>query len=134
MSTRIAASRIVIVVLLAAVVALSVTLLVRSREDSGTVPSARPNLRAAIDQEIHRETGGLNSEAAVDAYLDRLERRARQQGKVTAVEIEPGFVAIQRLDPALGSKRVLEKQAQFSGRMERLQQELGALRPDGDEP
>jgi hypothetical protein len=133
-STRSAASRIVIGVLLAVVLALSVALLTRSRGDSTAVPSARADLHTAIEQEIQKETGGLNSEPAVDAYLDRLERRARQQGKVTAVEIEPGFVAIQRLDAALGSKRVLEKQAQFSGRMERLQQELGVLRRDGGEP
>lgn len=94
------------------------------RHDGSSAPPAQSNVRAAIDDAIRKETAGLDTPEAVDAYLDRLEKRAREQGKVTAVEIEPGITAIDRLRGSLGEERVAEKRNRFSRRMEQLQWEL----------
>lgn len=117
-----AGSKLAIGVLAGLVLVLSALLF---RSNRSPEASARQSLRPAIEAEIEKETAGLDTEGAVDAYLDRLERRARAQGKVTAVEIEPGMVAIQRLGAVLGHKAVMEKQARFGDRMQKLQSELG---------
>jgi hypothetical protein len=111
----------VVALLVAIIVGLVVALVVQSRSGS-TKP---PDLRGAIREEIQREVGALRTEQDVDAYLDRLERRARERGVVTAVEIEPGFAAIDRLTGDGGSVAA-RKRVAFGARMERLQAELHA--------
>ena len=80
-------SHYVIGALLVLVAVLSISLVRRSGSPPDAVSAQRPNLRPAIQRAIETETRGLETEPQVDAYLDRLESRARSQNAVTAVEI-----------------------------------------------
>lgn len=122
--------RVAVGVLTIGIVALAI-LLLRGPGVQSAPAAAGTSMRAAIDQAVRTETQGLDTPEAVDAYLDRLESRARAQGKVTAVEIEPGITAIDRLRSSLGEERVLEKRNQFSRRMEQLQFDLLRKTADG---
>jgi hypothetical protein len=86
--------------------------------------SGAPNVRAQVREAI--DDAGVTGRESLDRFLDVLEARARAQGKVTALEVEPGIAMIERhsSDP--------EEIARFSERMQRLQQELsaGTAKPD----
>jgi hypothetical protein len=122
-ASEVARYRLVVGLLVIVVGVLAVVAFRRSGSTAAPAP-AQSNLRAAVDEAIRTETPGLDTPQAVDAYLERLEKRAREQGKVTAVEIEPGITAIDRLRGTLGEERVAEKRNRFSRRMEQLQFEL----------
>jgi hypothetical protein len=84
------------------------------------------DLRPSIEHEEERALPGLHGRADVEAYLDRLEARARAQGRVTAVEIEPGMTAIFALRGPLPEGEVLALAEAFDARMQALGAELGA--------
>jgi hypothetical protein len=58
--------------------------------------------------------------ASLEDYLATLEARARTQGRVSALEVEPGLEMIQRHD------QTGEKLLQFARRMQALQRELAS--------
>jgi hypothetical protein len=73
--------------------------------------------------EIQRATAAASAEvtlANLDQYLDSLERRARAQGRVTALEVSPATSVIEELTGDM------ERAARFAMRMEKLQKELEA--------
>jgi len=80
------------------------------------VPSATAagadGIHAAVEQIVRTRVSALHTEAEVDAYLAELIARARRKGAVTALELEPGLLAIEqlRIDP----HRIVEKQIAFS--------------------
>jgi len=86
-------------------------------------PSALLDMRQRVARAIAEETPGLDSEPAVDAYLVQLERRARERGRVSALEVEPGVAAIHRLPPGAATN---QKRDAFTVRMSRLSAELDA--------
>jgi hypothetical protein len=95
-------------------------------------PPAAPHvsMRAQIRQAIETDVAPLHSEGDVDRYLGDLEARARRNGRVTALELEPGIRAIQRLADELGHERADEKLAAFAQKMTRLAAEVdGRERP-----
>jgi hypothetical protein len=81
----------------------------------GALPPPSPT-RVSIRKEIEQARATNCSD--IDAYLDSLEDRARNNGKVTALEVEPGIALIHKkcVDP--------DRVGQFSARMLRLQHEL----------
>lgn len=84
------------------------------------------DLRPSIEQEEQLALPGLHGRADVEAYLERLEARARAQGRVTAVEIEPGMTAIFALRGTVPEPDVLAMADDFDARMQALGAELGA--------
>src|SRR5688572_20406856 len=64
--------------------------------------AAAVDVRKQIEDAIRTEVEPLRGRDEVMAYLDRLRARAVAQRKVTALEVEPGLAAIERLEPALG--------------------------------
>jgi len=95
-------------------------------------PSAKPMpapspMRARIREEVERAE--VHDAADVERYLDSLEARARAQGKVTALEVEPGIEKIQRF-----SQNPDEKIARFGERMLRVQRELSGTPPAAISP
>ncbi|MCB9715720.1 MAG: hypothetical protein H6712_17755 [Myxococcales bacterium] len=107
----------------------------------GERPRARPrprvSLRPRITEEEERELPGLHGRVDVEAYLDRLVARARAQGRVTAVEVEPGMSAIFALRSSMPEGELLAMADDFDARMQSLSAELGAIprppSPDLDE-
>lgn len=86
---------------------------------AASASAAGAHMRAAIQRVIDEEVTNLETEAQVDAYLSKLEARAIANGRVTALEVEPGFAAIARLrdgDP----KRLDQKHQAFASRMSAL--------------
>ena len=80
--------------------------------------SLRPEIRALIAEEV----APLDDRQQVLAYLDTLEGRARHRGRVSALEIEPGFEAIHRFARDDGWATV--HHVAFKRRMQGLQSEL----------
>jgi hypothetical protein len=88
----------------------------RSRTRPSPPPPSpmRMRIREAVERAVVRDDTELSQ------YLDSLEARARAQGKVTALEIEPGFEMIRRQSPdpdLIGrfSDRMLKVQAELNG-------------------
>lgn len=100
-------------------------------------PRPRLDLRPRIEQEQQRELPPLRDRDDVDAYLERLVSRARVQGRVTAVEVEPGMSAIFALRGSMPEAQLLALADDFDARMQALSAELGASprssAPDFDE-
>jgi hypothetical protein len=84
------------------------------------------DLRPSIEQEEQLALPGLRGRVDVEAYLERLEARARANGRVTAVEIEPGMTAIFALRDTMPEPDVLAMADDFDARMQALGTELGA--------
>jgi hypothetical protein len=78
----------------------------------------RPRIEAALRTEVEP----LRGREDVSAYLDRLRARAVAQHQVTALEVEPGVAAIERLEPELGGDAVQEWIARFTLSMAALSQ------------
>lgn len=87
-------------------------------------PRSRPSppppspMRARIREEVERTV--VRDDSELSRYLDSLETRARAQGKVTALEIEPGIemIRLHSPDPDLigrFSDRMLKVQAELNG-------------------
>jgi hypothetical protein len=82
-------------------------------------------MRARVREAIER--ADVRGRESLDRFLEMLEARARAQGKVTALEVEPGIAMIE-----LHSKDP-EEVSRFSERMQRLQEEFAraGAKPDG---
>jgi hypothetical protein len=79
----------------------------------------RPRIEAALRTEVEP----LRGRDEVSAYLERLRVRAVAQHQVTALEVEPGVAAIERLEPELGSDAVQEWIVRFTQSMAALSQQ-----------
>jgi len=88
-------------------------------------PSVAPaiDMRARIEEAIRTEVEPLHGRRDVEAYLERLTRRAVAQRRVTALEVEPGVAAIERLMPELGPEATQEWVARFVQSMTALSRE-----------
>jgi hypothetical protein len=88
------------------------------------VSGGHANLRALIVRAIAEAP--VRNRTDLPSYLDGLEARAREQGRVTALEIEPGLEMVTRHGGGP------EEIAAFSQRMKKLQAELGgsSTRPE----
>jgi hypothetical protein len=86
----------------------------------------KQSTRMEIARIIRQEVEPLRGVEQVEAYLARLEARARAKGRVTALEVEPGIAAIRGLLPRIGQKRVRLQVTAFGRRMTSL-----AARLDG---
>ena len=91
-------------------------LMIRGWRASGDA-RMRERIRDTIAAEVSERP---MSSTELDAYLARLEQRARAQGKVTALEVEPGFAAILRSNLPDSDRRLTE----FGQRQARLSAEL----------
>lgn len=99
--------------------------------DSDRKSARRPrrpfeSLRPEISQEEQQVLPGLHGRGDVDAYLHKLAERARAQGRVSAVEVEPGMSAIFALRGQIPEGELLAMADDFDGRMQALTAELGA--------
>jgi hypothetical protein len=82
---------------------------------------ARPlDVRPRIEAALRTEVDPLRGHEDVSAYLERLRARAVAQHQVTALEVEPGVAAIERLEPELGSDAVQEWITRFTQSMAKL--------------
>lgn len=63
-------------------------------------------------------------EAGLHQLFDALEARARAKGHVSALEIEPGFTAIEASQNRLGPEKTREMWKEFNTRMQKLSAEL----------
>jgi hypothetical protein len=82
----------------------------------------RPDFRPRIAETIRTEVDPLRSREDVASYLDRLRARAIAQRQVTALEVEPGVAAIERLAPELGSDATQDWIVRFTMSMAELSQ------------
>jgi hypothetical protein len=106
----------------------------RANDDDKPEPETAPrNIRAEVEQKVEADRPRLNSAHDVDSYLVDLEARARRNGRVTALEIEPGVMAIREHEAQLGPDQALQKTAEFTQKMARLSAELDK-RPLNQEP
>ncbi len=90
----------------------------------------KADIRGQINRIIRREAeplGQARGQRQLDAYLARLEARARAKGKVTALEVEPGLAAIRAHQP--GKPGAMARMAAYSSRMVRLSAELSGKSP-----
>jgi hypothetical protein len=84
-------------------------------------PTEMPRrIAAAVDGEVSE----LATPAQVDAYLNQLQGRARRQGRVTALEVEPGLAALARFRDELGSDELFRRQERFKLAVLQLAREL----------
>jgi hypothetical protein len=89
----------------------------------GQPPAAgREDVRPRIAEAIRTEVEPLQGREDVASYLDRLRARAVAQGRVTALEVEPGVAAIERLAPELGGDATQEWIVRFTVSMAELSQ------------
>src|SRR4051812_29701611 len=65
----------------------------------------RAQVAAAVADAV-QHLGPAPDERTVGSILSDLDERARRQGVVTALEIEPGLAAIETLGPAIGPDAV----------------------------
>ncbi len=86
-------------------------------------PGDGAEIRALADQRIASEVAGLTTRQDVEAYLERLEARARAAGRVTAADILPGLEAPERLRGQVPDLELTAMRARFSTRMKRLSRE-----------
>jgi hypothetical protein len=101
---------------------------------SATAPATAPprptvDVREKVQERIAANAGKQRDEAELDAYLNELETQARRNGRVTALEVEPGLDAIRRLTVKLGPALAARKQHEFGDRMATLSQKLDGRQP-----
>jgi len=83
----------------------------------------KPNMREQVMQ--HIAAMPLQQETdKVREYLYELEMRTIRQGRVSALEVEPGIEAIKRLAPVIGTDKVAAMSFEFEQRMEQLAMQL----------
>jgi hypothetical protein len=70
--------------------------------------------------EAEKRAASLKTEADLDRELAALEERAKQQGQVTALEVETGVLLIERLQHLLPPGKNIQKRAEFTARMQGL--------------
>ena len=90
---------------------------------ASAAPALPPvDLRPRVEAALRDEVEPLRGKDDVTAYLERLHVRATARGQVTALEIEPGVAAIERLTPELGSEAAQEWVGRFVQSMTELSQ------------
>ena len=80
----------------------------------------RPQIRRATEAVAPT----LHSARDVERYLGDLEQQARRNHRVTALEVEPGLIAIREHAGELDPQRQLELEGEFIRKMNRLSSEL----------
>lgn len=93
--------------------------------DDRTGPTPTPTPTPVIEQLMMQKPVVVEDRAQLEEYLDRLESQARDKGRVTALEVEPGLSAIALLEPELGPEESLKLQTRFANRMMALSLEGG---------
>jgi hypothetical protein len=79
-----------------------------------------PSMRMRFMAEAEKLGANLRTEADLDRQLAVLEVRAREQGQVTALEVETGLLLIDRMQHVLPAGKNIQKRAEFTARLERL--------------
>lgn len=87
----------------------------RSREPAKASPVM--DMRGEIRRVAENELSPIVTARDLDRYLADLEVRARRNGQVTMLEVEPGVQAIRKIESQSGPERVMERIADFRGRM-----------------
>jgi hypothetical protein len=87
-------------------------------------PADQPSVHAAIERKVEADRPTLHNAHDIDGYLADLEAHARQNGKVTALEVEPGLMAIREHAEQLGTEEALRKSDEFAQKMARLSAQL----------
>ncbi|HEX6275648.1 MAG TPA: hypothetical protein VFZ53_21550 [Polyangiaceae bacterium] len=95
------------------------------REEPSRPPAAAsseraPTMRMQFMAEAEKRGANLRTEADLDRELAALEERARNQGQVTALEVETGLLLIERMQHALPAGKNIQKRAEFTARLERI--------------
>jgi hypothetical protein len=75
------------------------------------------DLRAEIRRRIAVSVEPLRTEAELEHYLARLETAARARGFATALEVEPGLAAIEKVLGERGPSAVMRRQGAFDASM-----------------
>jgi hypothetical protein len=83
-------------------------------------PEQGQSIRARFIAEAERRGATLRTEQDLDQALIALEKRARDQGQVTAMEVETGILLIDRMRDVLPPGATIEKRAAFIQRMQAL--------------
>jgi hypothetical protein len=82
-------------------------------------------LQEEIANEVARQDPVLHSEAELVRYLDTLEEKARTKGRVSAMEVEPGLRALNRLEhDFLSEEQAALIRVAFTDRMAALSRSL----------
>lgn len=87
------------------------------------------DIRAQIRQADEVNQATLKTEQDVDRYLETLIARAKQNRRVTALEVQPGIHAILELTEQIGDDRAMAKHSQFTKLMARLSAEFSGEAP-----
>ena len=74
-------------------------------------------MRRQIAEVVDREVSIIEDEHELDRYLEALARRAKENGKVTALEVQPGIEAINRQYSGKNSEKMNEEIVAFSQKM-----------------
>jgi len=84
------------------------------------VPARRVDVLAQARELVTEKASSLETEKDVDKFLDQLESQARTRGEVSAMDVEPGFMAIADLAPQIGPEKAAEKRGMFAHQMSQL--------------
>jgi hypothetical protein len=96
-------------------------------------PPSKQNMRQLIAQVVDEEVSSLRGSHKVGAYLKTLKQRALSQGKVTALEVEPGIEAIRTMESEIGPEETEKRVKAFANEMAALSKQLGGI-PDPPAP
>jgi hypothetical protein len=87
------------------------------------VPPPIPNVRAEVVKVVEARAPEIHTVGDVDHYLGELEAQARRKHQVTALEVEPGILAIRQMQSELGPDETMRLTADFTQKMARLSAE-----------
>jgi hypothetical protein len=87
-------------------------------------PEQGQSIRARFIAEAEQRGATLRTEQDLDQALTALEKRARDQGQVTAMEVETGILLIDRMRGVLPPGAMIEKRAAFIQRLQALSLEM----------
>jgi hypothetical protein len=93
----------------------------------------RISVRRRIAQLIEKEVIPIEEQNQLDDYLMLLKDRAKENGRVTAMEVQPGIEAISKFETILGPIETMRRRQVFTGEMASLSKEFGDV-PDAVEP
>jgi hypothetical protein len=97
-------------------------------------PEQGQSIRARFIAEAEQRGATLRTEHDLDQALTALEKRARDQGQVTAMEVETGLLLIDRMRDVLPPGATIEKKAVFTQRMQALSLETPSPPSSGPPP
>jgi hypothetical protein len=101
-----------------------------SATPSASVEASAPPVPAQLHHLIETEVRPLKSAAEVERYLALLEQRARERGRVSALEVEPGLEAIRENTDQIGPASALQLSVTFSEKMKNLGKTLNTTHPE----